>query len=150
MISQFLENNLWARSIQLESASNRFTSFITLFTMKYHTSHTNFIISPPRVDHLDVVERLIPSMNGNQEFTAPRSLERQAGPLHWDVCSCCRDLIFMISLLPPILSLYQALVSFLLTLPEGKPGRRIPLPYPLPISDQNLLLINKDRPSAGY
>jgi hypothetical protein len=26
------------------------------------------------VDHLDVVGRLTPSMNGNQEFTTPRSL----------------------------------------------------------------------------
>jgi hypothetical protein len=30
--------------------------------------------APPRVDHLDVVGRLTPSMNGNQEFTTPRSL----------------------------------------------------------------------------
>jgi hypothetical protein len=29
---------------------------------------------PPRVDHLDVVERLTSSMNGNQEFTAPRAV----------------------------------------------------------------------------
>jgi hypothetical protein len=33
---------------------------------------------PPRVDHLDVMGRLTPSMNGNQEFTAPaHSLARQ-------------------------------------------------------------------------
>jgi hypothetical protein len=44
--------------------------------------------TPPRVDHLDVVGRLTPSMNGNQEFTAPRSLMSQAGPSRWDVCSC--------------------------------------------------------------
>jgi hypothetical protein len=44
--------------------------------------------NPPRVDHLDLVVRLTPSMNGNQEFTAPRSLVSQAGPSHWDVCSC--------------------------------------------------------------
>jgi hypothetical protein len=44
--------------------------------------------TPPQVDHLDVVGRLTPSMNGNQEFTAPRSLVSQAGPSHWDVCSC--------------------------------------------------------------
>jgi hypothetical protein len=43
---------------------------------------------PPRVDHFDVVGRLTPSMNRNQESTAPRSLVSQAGPLHWDVCSC--------------------------------------------------------------
>jgi hypothetical protein len=43
---------------------------------------------PPRMDHLDVVGRLTPSMNGNQEFTTPRSLMSQAGPSHWDVCSC--------------------------------------------------------------
>jgi hypothetical protein len=30
---------------------------------------------PPRVHHLDVVERLTPSMNGNQEFAAPSSFE---------------------------------------------------------------------------
>jgi hypothetical protein len=35
-----------------------------------------------RVDHLDVVGRLTPSMNGNQEFTAPRSLVSQAGKSH--------------------------------------------------------------------
>jgi hypothetical protein len=28
---------------------------------------------PPRVDHLSVVWRLTPSMNGNQEFTKPRT-----------------------------------------------------------------------------
>jgi hypothetical protein len=44
--------------------------------------------APPRVDHLDVVGRLSPSLNGNQEFTAPRSLVSQAGPSHWDVSSC--------------------------------------------------------------
>jgi hypothetical protein len=43
---------------------------------------------PPRVGHLDVVGRLNPSMNGNQESSAPRSLVSQAGPSHWDVCSC--------------------------------------------------------------
>jgi hypothetical protein len=42
---------------------------------------------PPRVDHLDVVGRLTPSMNGNQEFTTPCSLMSQAGPSHWGVCS---------------------------------------------------------------
>jgi hypothetical protein len=36
----------------------------------------------------DVVGRLTPSINGNQEFTAPRSLVSQAGPSHWDVCTC--------------------------------------------------------------
>jgi hypothetical protein len=41
-----------------------------------------------QLDHLDVVGRLTPSMNGNQEFTAPRSFVSQAGPSHWDVCSC--------------------------------------------------------------
>jgi hypothetical protein len=46
------------------------------------------MIEPPHVDHLDVVGRLTPSMNGNQEFKAPRSLVSQAWPSHWDVCSC--------------------------------------------------------------
>jgi hypothetical protein len=41
---------------------------------------------------------LTPSMNGNREFKAPRSLKSQAGPSHWDVCSCWRDLILLISL----------------------------------------------------
>jgi hypothetical protein len=31
---------------------------------------------------------LIHQCHGNQEFTAPRSLVSQAGPSHWDVCSC--------------------------------------------------------------
>jgi hypothetical protein len=47
----------------------------------------------------DVEGRLTPSMNGNQEFPARRSLVSQAGLSHWDVCSCWRDLILMISLL---------------------------------------------------
>jgi hypothetical protein len=34
-----------------------------------------FLLLPPRVDHLDVVGRLTPSTNGNQELTAPRLLE---------------------------------------------------------------------------
>jgi hypothetical protein len=38
-------------------------------------------------------------MNGNQEFTTPLSLMSQAGPSHWNWCSCRRDLILMISLL---------------------------------------------------
>jgi hypothetical protein len=29
-------------------------------------------VDSPRVDHLDVVGRLTPSMNGNQEYTAPQ------------------------------------------------------------------------------
>jgi hypothetical protein len=33
------------------------------------------------------------------------------------------------------------MISVLLRLPEVKPGKRIPLPNPLSISDQNLLLI---------
>jgi hypothetical protein len=45
-------------------------------------------VGPPRVDLLLVVGRLTPSMNGNQEFKTPRSLMSQAGPSHWDVCSC--------------------------------------------------------------
>jgi hypothetical protein len=53
---------------------------------------------PPRVNHLDVVGRLTPSMNGNQEFTAPRSLVSQAGPSHWD-CARAEVTILMISLL---------------------------------------------------
>jgi hypothetical protein len=52
---------------------------------------------PPRVDHLDVMGRLTPSMNGNQEFTTPRPLMSQAGPSHWDLCSWWRDVILMIS-----------------------------------------------------
>jgi hypothetical protein len=32
-------------------------------------------IKPPRANHLDVVGRLTPSMNGNQEFTAPLTRE---------------------------------------------------------------------------
>jgi hypothetical protein len=44
--------------------------------------------APPLVDHLDVVGKLTPSINGNQEFTTPRSLVSQARPSHWDVCSC--------------------------------------------------------------
>jgi hypothetical protein len=39
------------------------------------------------VYHLDVVGRLTPPMNGNSEFTAPRSLVSQAGRSHWDLCS---------------------------------------------------------------
>jgi hypothetical protein len=68
---------------------------------------------PPRVDHLDVVGRLTPSMNGNQEFTAPRSLVSQAGPSHWDVCSCWRDLILMISLRYVEAEEYHVLKNFL-------------------------------------
>jgi hypothetical protein len=41
------------------------------------------------------------------------------------------------------LTLSLALISVLLRLPEVKPGKRIPLRYPLSISDQNLLLIAK-------
>jgi hypothetical protein len=44
--------------------------------------------APPRGNHLDMVGKLTPSMNGNQDFTWPRSLVSQAGPSHWDVCSC--------------------------------------------------------------
>jgi hypothetical protein len=43
---------------------------------------------PPQVDHLNVVGRLTPSMNGNQELTTSRSLMSQARPSQWDVCSC--------------------------------------------------------------
>jgi hypothetical protein len=43
---------------------------------------------PPQVDQLDVVGRLTPSMNGNQEFTTLRSLMSQLESSHWDMCSC--------------------------------------------------------------
>jgi hypothetical protein len=56
------------------------------FGIKHGPRKLLYDLAPPRVDHLDVVGRLTPSMNGNQEFTTPRSLMSQAGPSHWDVC----------------------------------------------------------------
>jgi hypothetical protein len=52
-----------------------------------HRNHPLLMKTPPQVDHLDVVGRHTPSLNGNQEFTTPRSLMSQAGPSRWDVCS---------------------------------------------------------------
>jgi hypothetical protein len=43
--------------------------------------------SPPQVDHLDVSRGLTPSMNGNQEFTSPRTRELDRA-VAWDLCSC--------------------------------------------------------------
>jgi hypothetical protein len=89
-------NEEWSYIIQVLPPP---TSLIT--TTTYKNNSNDIILSyviPPRVDHLDVVGRLTPSMNGNQEFTAPRSLVSQAGPSHWDECSCWRDLILMFSL----------------------------------------------------
>jgi hypothetical protein len=48
---------------------------------------------------------------------------------------------FLIRLLT-ILTLSQVLVSVPLSLLEVKSGKGIPPPYPLSISDQNLMLIN--------
>jgi hypothetical protein len=58
-----------------------------ILTVRWRTPERLSFI-PPQADHLDVVGRLTPSMNGHQGLTAPRSLVSQAGPSYWDVCSC--------------------------------------------------------------
>jgi hypothetical protein len=57
----------------------------------YNDNKTVFRQRPPQVYHLDVVGRFTPSMNGNQEFTASRSLVRQTGPSRWYVSFCCLE-----------------------------------------------------------
>jgi hypothetical protein len=49
---------------------------------------------PTSFYHFDIT----PSMNGNQEFTKPRSIMSLAGPSHWYVCSWWRDLVSMIKI----------------------------------------------------
>jgi hypothetical protein len=71
----------------LGDTKENMSEFSSVELSSCHSGNTQNIIGltiltfkePPRVDHLDVVGRLTPSMNGHQEFTAPRSLVSEPG-----------------------------------------------------------------------